>query len=459
MTSTRPLSGCWLINCAGACADRLKQPALGGIRIGCDIGGRLDRVGAEQLSRAGQQRTHLIELLLQRRIGHGLTLPRPCRSHNSPSAAAVGCRYAVPVAIFGRMTARQRLRRATRESSTIPTFSSPFDCTPWVTGGLWPAELSANGSNNDETTRLAAYLKVDLQRIASSANDELRIIARAGLIGSARRTAEARVIDDARARAVRRVESTMRQLRQLTHQASGSHRADLDKTQVMPAITDAQPVERPAAEPTESAAEPESPDDRLQRLLGFVARQEPRLNWAIGDRVDGTTILATDLAHGWIPPGIAVPEGVRLLEPERRTGRAAELIGTTARCLTYAPGGSTSWSADVSATRSSAQPFELPGIEDLGWELGAATHWRDGLPKVVHTLAKAAAAGTGVVDEEVDLLRVHLDTARYQLLAQYPDVDALQLLNCMLVAATLGNVSKDTTAANYHFSWFKKLAR
>ena len=45
--------------------------------------------------------------------------------------------------IFGRMTARQRLRRATRESLTIPAFSSPADCTPWVTGGLWPAELSS----------------------------------------------------------------------------------------------------------------------------------------------------------------------------------------------------------------------------------------------------------------------------------------------------------------------------
>ena len=60
------------------------------------------------------------------------------------------------------MTARQRLRRATRESLTIPAFSSPVDCTPWVTGGLWPAELSPA---TDETATLAKYLKDDLQRI------------------------------------------------------------------------------------------------------------------------------------------------------------------------------------------------------------------------------------------------------------------------------------------------------
>jgi len=43
---------------------------------------------------------------------------------------------------LGRRAARQRLRRATHESLTVPVFDSPVDCTPWVIGGLWPAELS-----------------------------------------------------------------------------------------------------------------------------------------------------------------------------------------------------------------------------------------------------------------------------------------------------------------------------
>jgi hypothetical protein len=72
-------------------------------------------------------------------------------------------------------------------------------------------------------------------------------------------------------------------------------------------------------------------------------------------------------------------------------------------------------------------------------------------------LAKAAAAGTGVVDDEVDLLRVHLDTARYRLLDQYPEVDPALLLNCLLVAATEAIVTGDLISANYHFSWFQKL--
>nr|WP_233461587.1 hypothetical protein [Mycobacterium intracellulare] len=113
------------------------------------------------------------------------------------------------MAIFGRMTARQRLRRATRESLAIPAFSAPVDCTPWVTGGLWPAELSTVTA---ETATLAEYLKADLQRIANGANDQLKMLKRAGMTDPARQAAEARVIEEARGRAVRRVESTIRYL-------------------------------------------------------------------------------------------------------------------------------------------------------------------------------------------------------------------------------------------------------
>jgi Family of unknown function (DUF5631)/Family of unknown function (DUF5632) len=389
------------------------------------------------------------------------------------------------VAIFGRKTARRRLRRATRESLSIPTFSSPVDCTPWVIGGLWPAELSTASA---ETATLAEYLNADLRRIASTANDELRIIRRAGMADSARQAEEARVINEARGRAERRVESTVRQLRAATgnrvrppwHAVREFAARDIDKTQVIPAVRVAEapeivedrkavPVERedqsePAvAERVETPEPPkfpqptaaaESDDQRLRRLVAFVARQEPRLNWAAGDYGDGTTVLVTDLAHGWVPAGIKLPAGVRLLEPGRRTGRASALIGDALRAATYSPGDALGWSIDFAATQPSVQPRELPTVDDLGWQLIQATHWRDGMPRIVQTLAKAAAAATGVVDDEVDLLRVHLDTARYRLLNQYPDVDPPLLLNCLLMAATEGIVTGELISANYHFSWF-----
>jgi hypothetical protein len=464
------------------------------------------------------------------------------------------------VGIFGRNTARQRLRRATRESLTIPTFSSAIDCTSWVIGGLWPAELSTITA---ETTAVAEHLKADLERIASGANDEVRTIRRAGMADSARQATEARVIDEARHRAVRRIESTVRQLHNIPRPkptedprpcvAEGLRGTDLDTTQVLPIVTEVEPEEvepeddasvdggrhragmgggedesaasdrgpepevvavpapdeepvgatvefdawepepepdvvavptppveaveaivesdatelepepdvvdvpTPQAEAVGATAETESDGDRLGRLLEFVARQEPRLHWAVADQEDGATVLATDLAHGWIPPGITLPDGVRLLEPAHRTGKASAWVGNTTHSATYAPGEPLDWSADSAATKSSMQPRELPAVEDLGWELSAATHWRDGLPRLVHTVAKAAAAGTGVVDEEIDLLRVHLDTARYRLLVDYPNVDAALLLNCLLLAATEGIVTDDSISANYHLAWFQKL--
>lgn len=412
--------------------------------------------------------------------------------------------------MFGRMSARQRLRRAAEESLTIPAFSSPIDCTPWVIGGLWPAELS---TITPENATLADHLRDDLQRIALRANDQLKLMRRAGMADPVRQAQEARVVEQARARAVRRVESVLRQLQPMTARPSARHaRAparrdlvaidprDMDKTQVIPAVRDAAPpgaaaadtvspdvvrvdgqhhdatvgapmrepvVETPAVAPAPQPEPPlqapvptaptETDSERLQRLLAFVVRQEPKLNWTVGDCADGTTVLVTDLAHGWIPARIGIPEEVRLLMPERRTGKASTMLGDTLRLVTYAPGDSLDWSAEFAETPTSVQPRELPAIDDLGWDLSQATHWRDGVPRMVHTLARAAAAGTGVVDDEVDLLRVHLDTAHQQLLNQYPDVETAHLQNCLLLAATEGFVTGDRISANYHLSWFQKL--
>lgn len=570
----------------------------------------------------------------------------------------------------------------------MPAFSSPIDCTPWVLGGVWPAELSTITAEN---ATLAEYLKADLQRIADGANEQLKIIKRAGLADLPRQAEEARIIDEARACAVRRVESTIRQLhaelagatagyprRQFAappspegdetrvipavtdagplphapdtgvrrprwrvaekpapavpqdggerpepaaHDAAGREIAapaaaapDLGETQVIPSVTDVEPVangrhhaeaERPTepeqvpdthtdddasasmeetqiiAAITESepvveeahapvdaagdlgavsleetqvipaitevepvvgetappqdeappAAQPEpvaavsleetqvipaitevepvvdepaaagpgwGQDDsgrhhavadepaaqhepargaaaiprrdekisaatgleteRLNRLLEFVVRQESRLNWAVGDLPDGTTVLVTDLAHGWIPAGINLPAGVRLLEPEQRTGRVSALIDGAARMVTYSPGDSLRRSVDFTATRSSLEPRELPPIGDLVRVLSETTRRFDGLPRIVQRLADAAAADAMIIDQEVDVLRVHLDTARYQLLVQYPAVSPALLLKCMLMAATEGIASGDRVSANYHLAWYQSLA-
>ncbi len=87
--------------------------------------------------------------------------------------------------------------------------------------------------------------------------------------------------------------------------------------------------------------------DRLERLLKGSLRGKNRgLRWAICTRDDGTTLLVTDLAHGWIPPGITLPADVRLLGPGRRTGTATALLGQTSSLATYAPGDPLGWATD-----------------------------------------------------------------------------------------------------------------
>ena len=169
-----------------------------------------------------------------------------------------------------------------------------------------------------------------------------------------------------------------------------------------------------------SLVEPEPEHERLERLLKFVARQEPGLRWAIGSHADGTALLVTDLAHGWIPPGLTLPAEVRLLAPGRRRGNAAALLGQTTLSATYTPGDPLGWATDYEVTDTSLQPRELPAVDDLGWVLGETTHWRDGLPRMVNTLARAGAAGTGIIEAEIDILRVYLDMSRCQLLAAVP---------------------------------------
>ncbi|GBE64046.1 hypothetical protein MFM001_05080 [Mycobacterium sp. MFM001] len=304
----------------------------------------------------------------------------------------------------------------------------------------------------------------------------MRTIRRSGPTGPAQQAEEARVVNGARAFAAERVEAALRQLgKQLEDlptdnlppispgPGDGPSAEDTQRLPIITAAPEHRADEQPEAaiQDAEAAAEPESDQERLHRLVEFMARQEPGLRWAAGDRETGITVVATDIAEGWIPPGIAVPPDVRLLSPQRRTGDAAALLGPTTVSVTYAPGDplgwSFGWATELDPAAYSVRARRLPPIDDLGWLLAGATHMRDGLPRMVHTLAKAGAARTPVLETEIDELRAHLETVWLQLVAQYPEVDHAVLLNCLLLAATEGIATGDRLTANYHFAWYQAL--
>lgn len=193
---------------------------------------------------------------------------------------------------------------------------------------------------------------------------------------------------------------------------------------------------------------------RLERLVASVARQQPRLAWAAGDRDDETTVLTTDLASGWIPPGIELPAAVTLLSPERRRGDIETLLGEVTLAAGYTPIHHVP--EEDEPVPSSSRPRRLPEIDELGWELNQATQWRDGLPRLAHTLAKAATSGTGVLDKEVELLQTHLKEVSTRVLDSYPDnVDFHDVGNWQLLAAIEALVAGDKSEANYHLAWFQ----
>jgi hypothetical protein len=198
----------------------------------------------------------------------------------------------------------------------------------------------------------------------------------------------------------------------------------------------------------------------LQKLVDTVARQEPRLAWAAGDRADGATVLVTDLACGWIPPHVGIPTGMQLLKPAKRRGTVEALLGEVTVAASYTPGQHLPSAADAADVPTSPRPRHGPVVDEFGWELGQATKWRDRLPRLAHTLAKAACRGTGVLNSEIKLLRGHLATVGDQALNSYPDGPENAVVgNWQLLATIVALVDGDRAEANYHFAWFQALSR
>jgi hypothetical protein len=196
---------------------------------------------------------------------------------------------------------------------------------------------------------------------------------------------------------------------------------------------------------------------RLRRILYAVARQLPQLHWAIGNHEDGSTVLATDLASGWIPPGIDIPTGVRLLHPGARHKDLVAMLGPTTVTATYEPGQHIP--SDDEPVQTSIRARDTAAVDDLGWELSQATRWRDGLPRLAHTLAKAASAKTGYLDSEVEMLRDSLDAVSRSVLGKYPGtIDPVAVGNWQLLATIDALINTQTTLANYHFAWFQAQA-
>lgn len=205
----------------------------------------------------------------------------------------------------------------------------------------------------------------------------------------------------------------------------------------------------PASRATAPAAAP-----RSHHLLAAVARQEPRLRWAIGHggQTDPATILTTDLAGGWVPPHVGIPAGLTLLAPPPRPGDLMSILGHADTVAVYLPGEPIPPHDEIPMSLSGRH---IEPIADLGQKIWHATEGTSGLPRLVHSLAWAAAGGAACDGDEVRQLGELLQTLGARIITRYPDAaDPVDLARWQLVAAVAAVVDDQPRVAGYHFGWF-----
>lgn len=198
---------------------------------------------------------------------------------------------------------------------------------------------------------------------------------------------------------------------------------------------------------------------RLQRIVDAVARQEPRLSWAAGLRDDvTTTLLVTDLAAGWIPPHVRLPAHVTLLEPSarRHDANVVDLLGAItvaaahhANTYVAEPGPDEPALSGDRPARSAA-----PQVDELGPTLVEAVRRRDGLPRIAQAIAAPAVRKTGVLESETEMLRECAADVQHAVLAAYPNHNPAAVADWMLLAAIEALVDGHEYLANYHLAWF-----
>lgn len=198
---------------------------------------------------------------------------------------------------------------------------------------------------------------------------------------------------------------------------------------------------------------------RLQRLVDAVARQEPRVSWAAGLRDDGTTtLLVTDLAGGWIPPHVRLPAHITLLEPtaRRRDASVVDLLGAITVAAAHHANTYVGEPGTDEPTLSGDRPARsaVPDIDELGPTLVDAVRRRDGLPRIAQAVAAPAVRKTGVLESETEMLRECAAEIQQSVLAAYPNHDPAVVGDWMLLAAIEALIDGHEYLANYHLAWF-----
>ncbi|MEB3030380.1 DUF5631 domain-containing protein [[Mycobacterium] nativiensis] len=197
--------------------------------------------------------------------------------------------------------------------------------------------------------------------------------------------------------------------------------------------------------------------DDLQRKVDAVARQAPNLAWAAGLRDDETTtVLVTDLVGGWIPPTVKLPPGVTLLAPaQRRHGMSVvDLLGAVIAAATHQPNGYvTDAGPDDPIPGAGDRARYGQHVDELGPTLIDAAGANSRLPRIVQTVARAAARKSGVAENEIELFRAVVANIENKVLSAYPHHAPVDVADWMLLAAIDALIEGSEEPGRYHLAW------
>ena len=137
----------------------------------------------------------------------------------------------------------------------------------------------------------------------------------------------------------------------------------------------------------------------------------------------------------------------------RNIARPSERIGQLlARALPPEP-----TADDVEPIPTSPRPRQVPAVDELGWELGQATKWRDGLPQMAHTLAKAASTGQALSTMKSSSFISISQRFVTGCWTHTPTMWTGRGCKLAIAGVDRGMASADSIGANYHFAWFQAL--
>lgn len=361
---------------------------------------------------------------------------------------------------MARLKRRRQLQASASEAlrTNLPLLQGPLASLPpaWPAqprvpplGVEYLADLWPDGLSNTQSEDYAKLYN-DFQWIADVAGRKIYQLDSSAPTPWQHAHSYTHIVEEARAFAVIAVKSLQGQSRTVNEVTSAASEGTAATVSVAN-------VERLAVSVGDESDGGDGEQARLNRIVGFVARQEPQISWAVGNRSDGTTVLACDLAFGWIPPRIAVPVDVELLTPSRKHTGVEELLGGAAPRAVYRPGCALAKETGMKAV-SAAGSHPAAHCEDLLGELIEDASKRTGTaPAVRAVLTAPGGASDPAAAVGIKSVFAHVDAARRQLLSDYPLLDETVLGDCMLLCAIESCLIGDGAAAAYHYRWFTAL--